>query len=491
MGIMVVTIWLVMVGLLIKKNHFGGHQPDVTHENSVIGIEEAQREWKEIFIKGKKAGYTVSLLKPFKGGYYIQEEIFLKLNLMGMGRDLYTITQTRVDDRFFLQSFYFKMTSGVVQFYFTGRVEGDQLIVKTGMGRDQRTQTIELSQAPMMGAGMGYFFKSRKIHVGDTFTMPMFDPTTMAQKKAVIRVVTKEPITINRITYQAYRLEAELWNRPMTFWIDEDGTTLKEEGFMGLTTIKSSAANAPLDLESGSDEDFYEITSVPIDKILPDPTRLNYLKLKIHGIDPAALPSGLVDGDDDRQQFDQDIVEIRKEKPPFNVSYSLPKNDWDPSFKPFVEPEFNIESDATEIMEKAREIAGDHTNPLTIARKLMTWVYLHLEKRPVVSVPSALEVLRTRVGDCNEHATLLTAMLRALGIPARINVGIVHSRNGFYYHAWTEAYVGRWISMDPTLNQMPADVSHIRLVRGNIDQQVEIMGLIGNIQLEFLDSNHD
>ncbi|MBN1847109.1 MAG: lasso peptide biosynthesis protein [Deltaproteobacteria bacterium] len=490
-GVVVVAVWLTMMGFLIKRVQLGVRQPDLVHKDSIIDIAEAQREWKEIFIRDKKAGYAVSTLKPFEDGYFIQEEVFLRLNLMGMGRDLYMVTQTNIDDRFLLRNFYFKMTSGVVQFYFTGHVEGDQLIVKTGMGKDQRTQTIQLSRTPMMNAGVGYFFQSKKIQVGDTFTMPLFDPATMAQKEAVIRVTAKESLDIRGIVYQAFRLEAEMWGRPMTFWVDEHGSTLKEEGFMGLTTIKSSAANAPLDMESGTDEDFYEITSVPIDQALPDPMRLNYLKLRIHGIDPSALPSGLAEGDDDRQAFYRDIVVIQKEELPLKAPYALPKKDWPISFRPFVEPEFNIESDATEIIQQAREIAGDDANPLSVARKLMLWVYRNLDKRPVVSIPSALEVLKTRMGDCNEHATLITAMLRAVGIPARLNVGIVYNRNAFYYHAWTEAYLGNWITMDATMNQMPADVSHIRLVRGNIDQQVEIMGLIGNIHLELLDTRHD
>jgi transglutaminase-like putative cysteine protease len=82
-------------------------------------------------------------------------------------------------------------------------------------------------------------------------------------------------------------------------------------------------------------------------------------------------------------------------------------------------------------------------------------------------------------------------LLRASGIPARLSVGLVYSRNKFFYHAWTEAYVGEWISMDATLNQLPADVSHIRLISGNLDKQIEIMGLIGKLKLEVLNFEYD
>jgi transglutaminase-like putative cysteine protease len=159
--------------------------------------------------------------------------------------------------------------------------------------------------------------------------------------------------------------------------------------------------------------------------------------------------------------------------------------------KPFLKSEFNIESDEKEIVEKAREIFGSEKDPLVVSRRLFAWVYDNLEKRPVVSVPSALEVLKTRVGDCNEHATLLTALLRASGIPARLNIGLVYNRGKFFYHAWTEAYVGKWVSMDATLNQMPVDATHIKLVEGNLERQVEIAGLIGQLKLKVLDYRYD
>ena len=59
------------------------------------------------------------------------------------------------------------------------------------------------------------------------------------------------------------------------------------------------------------------------------------------------------------------------------------------------------------------------------AEQLTRYVNGLLEKKPTVSLPSAREVLRTKVGDCNEHTALYVAMARAAGIPARVAVGLV------------------------------------------------------------------
>jgi transglutaminase-like putative cysteine protease len=71
---------------------------------------------------------------------------------------------------------------------------------------------------------------------------------------------------------------------------------------------------------------------------------------------------------------------------------------------------------------------------------------------------SALETFRNRRGDCTEHAALLCAALRIAGVPARIEVGLVHSvdHGGWVGHAWNSAYVGgRWLHLDSAYPGIP------------------------------------
>jgi transglutaminase-like putative cysteine protease len=78
------------------------------------------------------------------------------------------------------------------------------------------------------------------------------------------------------------------------------------------------------------------------------------------------------------------------------------------------------------------------------------------------------------------------ALLRAAGIPARSEAGLVYLRGRFYYHAWCVLYINRWITADAVFNQIPADVTHIRLLRGETDQQIRLIGVIGKTNLEVL-----
>ena len=44
-----------------------------------------------------------------------------------------------------------------------------------------------------------------------------------------------------------------------------------------------------------------------------------------------------------------------------------------------------------------------------------------------------------------------------------------------------------WLPVDPTLNQFPADATHLRLVRGGLDRQAAILPLIGRLKMTVLD----
>ncbi len=483
----IVVLWLVMIGLLIKKVNFTNPSDLPEVSTKISHVKTTERDWMEIYLKDKKVGYSVNQLSPLGDGYIIQEEIFLKLNLMGQGTSIRTVTRSVVDSEFFLKSFWFKMTSGVVAFQVSGKVKGKKMHLKIGERETQKSKTIDLSSPPVMGSGITQFFKGRKIQIGQIFRFPIFDPSTMTRKEMVFRVAAKEHITIKGIAYAAFRLETEMWGRHLTFWLDENGYLLKEAGFMGLTLVRSSSAEAPRDISTG--EDFYELAAVPVNKKLGDPSRITYLKLGVEGLekgfsDRESLGKG-------RQSLRNGVIEIVREKIPIKAAYTLPYSGKSKKMKPFLQPEFNMESDDPAIIKKAREISGSLKDPVKVARSLMGWVYKNVEKRPLVIVPSALEVLKSKVGDCNEHAVLLTALLRAVGIPARVCVGLVYTRGKFFYHAWTEAYVGKWVSMDATLNQMPVDATHIKLVHGGLDKQADIIGLIGKLKLKVIDYGYD
>jgi hypothetical protein len=91
-----------------------------------------------------------------------------------------------------------------------------------------------------------------------------------------------------------------------------------------------------------------------------------------------------------------------------------------------------------------------------------------------VGYASAADAYARREGDCTEHALLLAAAARAVGIPSRIAIGLVYAEqfgsheNVFVPHAWTQAFVdGSWRSYDAAQDGFGSD--HIALAVGDGD----------------------
>src|SRR4030095_6812936 len=133
------------------------------------------------------------------------------------------------------------------------------------------------------------------------------------------------------------------------------------------------------------------------------------------------------------QSLTQDVVEISDPS-------SLKGGATPPDLARYLKPEPLVESDDPAIRQAAESLVAGTAGARARAEKLTRGVNAMLDKKPTVSLPSAREVLRTKVGDCNEHTALYVAMARSIGIPARIAVGLAYAHGAFYYHAWPEVY---------------------------------------------------
>lgn len=107
-----------------------------------------------------------------------------------------------------------------------------------------------------------------------------------------------------------------------------------------------------------------------------------------------------------------------------------------------------------ELISLAEEITAGCTTEYEKAKAIFYWVATNMwygVKPSEKTYNNQLErILDTRVGKCGEYCTLTIALLRAVGIPARMETGNVFNV-AYGPHAWVFAYAdGRWIFMDPT-----------------------------------------
>jgi transglutaminase-like putative cysteine protease len=86
-----------------------------------------------------------------------------------------------------------------------------------------------------------------------------------------------------------------------------------------------------------------------------------------------------------------------------------------------------------------------------------SWVSSRLRYRESAATLSPGEILQEQSGDCDEYTSLMVALLRAKGLPARRASGLLYDFDTLAAHAWVEVALtarnGRyhWFIADPTL----------------------------------------
>ena len=150
-----------------------------------------------------------------------------------------------------------------------------------------------------------------------------------------------------------------------------------------------------------------------------------------------------------------------------------------------------LQSTAPDVVRLAKQATGDEQQPRERMQLIETFVRNFIRKKSLdVGYASALEVARKPEGDCTEHAVLVAALGRALGIATRVVDGLAYAPafagedQVFVPHAWAQAFVdGRWQSFDAAL--LGFDAGHIALAIGDGDPWRFYAGLdmLGRIDL--------
>ncbi len=442
-------------------------------------------QWRGIYYRGDKIGFSVGQTTPTDTGYEIREDGRLQMTLLGSTASVRMTSRAFVDRRFSLERFSFALDPGTGPTEVEGRLEGRLLHLTVRTPSGERKETRELAEPPALALNLPRTLAAAGLRPGQTLQVSVFDPATLSNTPMTLEVQAREVVRSAGRPVPAFRVEGRLAGLTTRSWITDVGEVVREESPMGLLVVRETPQQARALAVPGSIQaDLLEASAlVPVTpRRIDDPTTVARLTVRIDGLsgfDPAGLEGA-------GQSARGSTIEVRD---PRDLRPGPAPGD----LETFLRPEPFLESDAPQIRTEALRAVSDAAAPRLRAERLVRHVHAIVEKKPTLSLPSALEVLKTRIGDCNEHTALYVAMARSLGLPARIAVGLVYLRGAFYYHAWAEVWVeesrgrGLWLPVDPTLNQFPADATHVRLARGGLDRQAAILGLVGRARLDVLD----
>ena len=431
----------------------------------------ARESWMNIFQKGERIGYAHRRLSPRPDGYDLLDTTRIRINTMGMVQDINVRTTGSLHSDMSLDSFSFELQSSQFQFRIRGKREGNMLSLFTG-GKEL---TIPVEEGLFLTAGTLDAVFNADLKVDQSQRFLIFDPATSGQRPVHITMKGHEQLEIMGRKHSAKKVQIDFMGMSQFAWIGEDGSVLQEDGLLGIRLQQTTRRDVMDGLPLSSSPDLTEMVSILPKGDLSQLLERKHLQLKITGMTENILLDG------GRQRYENGILTISREDLSAGIepNAQMPMDHRDPTAL--------IQSDHPIIRQQVEKIISQEDSPELRAGKIMRWIYKNIEKRPVLSVPDALETLENRMGDCNEHAVLMAAMTRAAGIPSQIEAGLVFLRGRFYYHAWNALFLDRWITADALMGQLPADVTHIRLVRGEAEHQIDLLGVIGNITIELLE----
>ena len=457
-------------------------QPPVLGPSAAIDWEEMEGEdtlWSGVYLGEDKIGFSSNRTLSTPQGHRSIDRGFLRLGSMGSEREIHTIAQAELDPQFRARRFSFEMqTEGTV---FRASGEGTEVRYSLGDGNEE---VLEVPELPLLSSYHPRLLANAQ--VGEVLELPYLDPATMTRDVIRYDVGAAEPVPgLEGISGRHIRYN--LKGADVNIWIDEQGHSLREEGLLGMVVLREPRETAlTRGWSMGSAPDIVALSAVPVDRPIKGARQSKVLVLKLNGPESLGPMMTALHGD----AWDGQNIGIRIPGPDEIQTYPLPA--MDEAFAPYLAAEPLLETEDEDIVNAVNGLLADITDAETAARRLLDWVFAEVEKVPVVAPPSARRVLETRRGDCNEHAALYTAMARAAGIPTRVAAGIVYtdalfSSGSFYYHAWPEVWLGTWVPVDPTFGQFPADATHVKLVEGGLEQQTELIGVIGALSAELVE----
>jgi len=501
----IIAAWLVGLGFLIRREYF---QPQL-ERLAEAGHRVAPGVVYYGVLQGERLlGFASSTVDTSESSITVDDYFVADLPVGGKSRRTSARTNVTLSRALRMRKFDLSLQADGPTIVATGAVEGDSVLVLTiTSGKEKpETQRIALSGPILLPTLVPLAIAlGEGPKVGRHYVLPVFDPSSMAPRdlgldvraeslfvvddSAVVDSATSRWRGVMPDTIRAWQVTSQS-KGGFSGWIDGQGHIMQTTQ-LGLELRRMpyevAFANWHADTSHAvvpSDRDIMETTAIAANKRMD--RRVDALRVRLSNVDLRGY-----DLTGQRQRLVGDTLLVSKEPDsamvaPYQLSFALVGR---PQDSATTRPEPLLQSTDRRIVGLATRIRKGVRDPRIVAERINTWVHDSIGDRVTFGVPNALEVLRTRKGDCNEHTQIFVALARAIGLPARIAAGLAYVDGKFYYHAWPEVLLGDWVPVDPTFGQFPADAAHIRFVIGGLPRQTELLRLMGNLQIDVLSVN--
>lgn len=446
--------------------------------------------WMGTFIGDKKVGWMSLNIEAneYEGikGYKITSVVNNHLTVLGADMTQLVVTTTYTDLKYAPLAEDFSMSSGGKTTTVKSRIGRASVECQVSAGSGSSTKSVPIPQGVSLIADPLFTTPDAFPEVGKQYNMHYFNPLTLALEKLTIKVESREKLAVGGKELDTVKLRNVTPLGTMTVWQEADGAVAQVEGVMGIRMTRMSRKDATAEVEDTGD--LAIITCAQSDKPIANPRDVRYMEAVLVGLDDQTM---LIN--DSRQQASATKPQSKPPSSAFKITATrfsaakaaeLPVTA--PDAKEYLVPTPPyIDSDDRAITEKAREIIGSEKNSYRACSKIRAWIYGNLKVDAKIGITrSGSDVLKSKVGVCRDYAILFASLARAVKIPCKVASGLIYTDGAFYYHAWVECYVGKWVPFDATLPTDFVDATHIKLAEGDATKMFSLAKVIGSLKVE-------
>jgi hypothetical protein len=440
--------------------------------------------WFGIYVDNERVGFYRQNISESPDGYHMDGYGTVRLKVMGFSKEASTRETYTVSKNLGLRSLDVEQTINGSSSRISGKTGDGVMRLKIETNGKTTEKQLKFKSDIFPGPALNIYPLMRDPSAGKSYKILTFDPEELKAKEVTISVLGEETTPEG---VPALKLRNNLYPFVKNdIWVDSQGNTLMESVRDGLVTTKIEDPKLlgafVGDVALSKKDLIYDFSMIRIEPPIKELKKLSGLTVEITGWNEA-LPL-LQEGGQTAAKLPEERVVIRTGSLVQPTIAAEPK----PS-EIYLKSADKIESDAPEIVAQAKLLGAGTKSPEELAGVLASWTADWL-KDSVDDGGGALTSFKSRTGNCQTHARLYTALARAAGIPTRFVSGLVYLEGkGFLYHSWAESFISdRWISVDPTYNQLPSDPTHLKLLEGHLPEDLApIIAIIGRIKIKVLE----
>lgn len=439
--------------------------------------------WTGVVFNGAKIGFTrlsITRAPDAPQRWDIESEAAIRLRFLGIDKRINLHSRDRVREDLTLERFHYAYELDGSPLDVRGESDGRQLLLRAQASGASEERKVTLAASLYPQSAVTLLPVMRGMSPGRTYRFLVLQGETQAVAAAEQKIIAWERSPL--FDGPAFKIDTNLLGVDTSTWIAADGRPVFELALHG--TMISSLETEPqaksylVAASLNKDETLLEFSLLRTDPI-DAPQRVSRLEIELSGV-----PADLTVPSSGQQICVRELTRLR-----CTVDRAVLDNRADSAqLKSLLLPTLQAPSTDGQIVELARSIAGDAKNVDERLQRILAWIDTNIAKEAIDAF-TAVDVLRERRGECQGHAALTAALARALAIPIRVVNGVVYSgqHGGFLYHTWNEAWIeGRgWQAIDPTLGQLSADATHVKLIEGeSLAQLVPLVGMVGKARIE-------